>query len=474
MAFEDFYNMNPVAVIDQNLWTDRVPEILMQFQEGPTIYTPLIDWMDRSQQTGAQYSQFFELLEGDVNFDEISYTAEYIPQPAGVDSRLRQLTTARYGDKVQLHESDNIFQMWKMSGGRDWRPLLRGVLGNNVKRKIELLSRNAYLKGPQTYWTYAGDATSLATIDSDCTFGIEAVNAWNLRLGQIGAPVIPGLEAAVKLATVPPGAVYDFMESLSNASKNEASMWRDAFIYHGAGTLKYEIGAFKNVRFVEHPNDKYGINNAVLYNAGKVFYQYGVSAAINMGDGAPDPTTTAVDGTWFVGQKNVTHHIQLASNPTNIAVNDMVSIHTKKSSIPGADADGVDFLAGDTIVRRVISVDHTNFTLSFDRPIMLPYAVAFTGTPKTAGGQNSYYAFVTKGQHIGFGLVLGSRGGIMGNVNRPLRFYEPRPVDDFDSVWRYVWDIIAGYNVWEPHMFECHFFAVSLPKPGGVIAPTAI
>jgi len=97
MAFEDFYNQNPVAVVDQNLWTDKIPEILMQFQTGATIYTPLIDWMDRSQQTGAQYSQWFEVLEGEPNVDEIAINAEYIPEPQGVDSRMRQLTVTRYG-----------------------------------------------------------------------------------------------------------------------------------------------------------------------------------------------------------------------------------------------------------------------------------------------------------------------------------------------------------------------------------------
>ena len=108
MAFEDFYNMNPVAVIDQNLWTDKVPEILMQFQTGPSIYTPLVDWMDRSQQTGAQFSQFFEVLEGDVNFDPITITAEYIPQPAGVDSRMRQLTVSRFGKLIAEESKGQI------------------------------------------------------------------------------------------------------------------------------------------------------------------------------------------------------------------------------------------------------------------------------------------------------------------------------------------------------------------------------
>ena len=91
-------------MVDRNLWTDRVPEILMQFQRGPTLFTPMIDWVDRSQQVGSQVTQFFEVLEGDINFNEIPITAEYIPTPASVNSRMRQLTVTRYGDKVQMHK----------------------------------------------------------------------------------------------------------------------------------------------------------------------------------------------------------------------------------------------------------------------------------------------------------------------------------------------------------------------------------
>jgi hypothetical protein len=108
----DLYTANnPVSVIDQNLWDDKIPEVIMQFQRGPTIYTPLINWTNRSQQVGSQTSIFTELLEGDTDFDEIEMSAQYIAEPLGVDSRKRIITTARYGDKVQLHESSNIFQM---------------------------------------------------------------------------------------------------------------------------------------------------------------------------------------------------------------------------------------------------------------------------------------------------------------------------------------------------------------------------
>ncbi|TFH50623.1 MAG: hypothetical protein E4H01_01900, partial [Lysobacterales bacterium] len=310
MAFEDYYAINPVSVVDQNTWDDRIPEVAMQFLTRPVVFTPLIDWMDRSSQTGAQSTIFTELLEGDVNFDEIAYDAQYIPEPLGVDSRSKRLGMARYGDKVQLHEHSNLFQMWKQSGGRDWRGVLRGVLGNNVRRKIEMISRNAFLKGPKSFWSYANGRTDFSGLVAGDTFNLETVNAWNLRLGNTGSPVVPGGTGNEKVVIVPPGAVYDFQESLAGASQSEASMWRDAKMYSG-NALKYEVGSYKNMSFVTAPNDTYGQNPSVLYNAGKITIQAEVTSLIAAGDGSPDPENTAVDDTWYVGQKAVTHYIQL-------------------------------------------------------------------------------------------------------------------------------------------------------------------
>lgn len=471
MAFDDYYASNPIGVIDQNTWTDKDAGVMLQFQTGPTIFTPLVDWTNRSQATGAQYSQFTELLEGEADTEELTMTQQYITEPLGLDSRMFQITTARYGDKVQFHESENIFQQWQFSGGRDWRPLLRGALGSNVRRKIEILSRNAFLKGPKTHWTYAGDATSMAELDASCKFSLSAVNGWNLRLGNTGSPIIPGTAASAKLAILPPGAIYDFQESLAGAATSEAQMWRDAAIYSGE-KLQYEIGNYKNIRFQETPNDKYGQNISVLYNAGKVEHQAAATVAIAIGDGAPDPETTKVDETWYVGQKGATHYITCAGQDlSGFAVGDIVSIHTSKTSAYG-DADGVNFLHGRTITRRIVSVNDSTDRIAFDRPILFNYSSSGTLTPK-GNGSVTGYAYITKATHIGLVLVLGSRGGILGNVNRPMKFYEPKPVDDFESVWRYVWDIIAGYNVVNPDVFEVHLCAVTLPKAGGVIAVPA-
>jgi hypothetical protein len=212
------------------------------------------------------------------------------------------------------------------------------------------------------------------------------------------------------------------------------------------------------------------MNNAVLYNIGAITKQYGVSQPISMGDGAPDPETTKVDDVWAVGQKGVTHYIQLENfSDGDFAVNDLVTLHVTRTSAYGV-TNGVDPAGAKNITRRVVSVDHSTNRLVFDRPVMFDYKAGMYCTP-VSGAAGTYYGFITRARHIAMILVLGSRGGIMGEVARPIKFYEPKPIDDFESVWRYVWDIVAGYNIWEPNMFELHFAAVSLPKQGGVITP---
>jgi len=472
-TFEAFYDINPVAQIDQNKWDERIAELVVQFRTQPVIFTPLIDWTDESQtNNGAQTTIHTEMLDGDTDIDEIPMTANYIGVTTGVDSRSRTLSSTRYGDKVQLHESQNLFQQWKMNGSRDWRPLLRGLLGKNVIRKHEMLARNAFLKQPKQFWTIAGGGTTFADIGSTDVFSPSILNAWNLRLGNTGAPIIPGDNASAKLAIIPPGVIYDFQEALASAATNEAQMWRDAQIYSGQA-IRYEIGAMKNVRFQQVPNNNYGENLSVLYNAGVITGQYGIALPIHLGDGAPDPEVSAnmVDDVWSVGQKNVVHYVQLESGAdmADFSTGDIVTVHTKRTDYYGI-TNGVDITSGKTITRRVVAIDTTNKRLSFDRPVLFRYETPFVATSND-GSAGTYYAFVTKARHIGFVLVLGSRGGIMGKIDRPIKFYEPKPVDDFESVWRFVWDSIEGYNLWEPNLYECHFCAVSLPKAGGIITP---
>jgi len=467
-TFEQYYDLNPIGVIDQDQWDYRYPEVALQFRDH-AVYTPLVDWTDDPSRLGVMGTIVTELIKGDTNADEIPMNAMYI-DAMGVDSRSRTYTVKRYGGKVQLHKHENVFTQWQKSGGRDWRPLLKGVLGNDILRKHEILSRNIYLRSPQERWTYAGGATNFANIGADDLFNLDIVIDWNFRLGNTGSPVIPGASAAAKVSVIPPGVTYSMRRGLKTATTNEAQMWRDAQIYAG-NALRYEIGEYSSVRFIEAPNDKFGINPAVLYNVGAITKQFGVTEPIKMGDGAPNPETTKVDDVWSVGQKNVTHYIQLEAYAEGEFVrNDLVTIHIRRTNAYGVTG-GVDPLDGWAIQRRVVQADFGNNRLVFDRPILANYNVPQTGSSVTGATPGTFYAWVTKGRSIGMCLTLGARGGVLGAVAQPLAFYEPKPIDDFESVWRYSYDTILGHNIWEPNYFELHFCAVPLPKVGGIQEP---
>jgi hypothetical protein len=463
MTLEAFYGLNPVGVIDRDKWTLKEPEVMIAFREN-AIYTPLIDWTPTGD-SGATSIENFELMEGEADSEAIPMTANYV-DAMGIDSRSRKWTVERHGDKVQMHKSSNYFTQWRNSGGRDWRPILRALLANNIVQKTEALARKVWFQGSKSYWTFAGAATNFQTIGTNDRFALDLVNAWNLRLGYTGSPIIPGEAASAKIAIIPPGARYDILNTLASASNNMASLWRDAST--NVGKLNNEIGEFQGVRFVEAPSNKFGINPNVLYNAGAITKQYGVVEPIRMGDGAPDPDGAPVDGVWYVGQKGATHTIKLetAAADLDFAVNDVVTIHVATTTDFGV-TNGVNPFHGKTIQRRVVAYDHTANTLTFDRPVMFNYTSAFSGT-SVSGGAGTFYAYVTKGRNIGFALVLGSRGGVSGRMHKPIEFYEPRPIDDFDSVWRFSWDMIAGWNVADPNFYQLHFFNVSVPKPGGI------
>lgn len=370
-----------------------------------------------------------------------------------------------------MHKSDNRFNQWKVSGGKDWRPMLRGILGDNVLRKHELMARNAFLSVPTRFWTYpttSGSAVSLGTIQTNDKFNLGIVNQWNLRLGQTGNTFIPGDTASAKLAIVPPGVTFDFMESLPGASANETALWTSLAKYGDQRPiLHYEIGEYKNVRFLQTPNDQFGFNPNVLYNTGAISKQYAVTAPINTGDGSPDPETKAVDDIWYVGQKGVTHNITLEA-VTGLSVGDIITIHLKRTSAYGVTG-GVDPLDGKKIERRIVEINGN--TISLDRPIMRPFVTPQTGKSITGNTMVTFYALVTKARHIGVVMVFGSREGIQGHTYQPIQFYEPKPIDDFDSVYRVTWDEVLGLNVADPNMFECHFCAVTLAKQGGIIQP---
>jgi hypothetical protein len=464
-----YYDLNPIAVFDQDEWSAHQLQVAALFRQTPIVYTPLMDWTAEAASTGARQTFKHDILQGDVNTNPIPFTANYINAMA-LNSRQRTMSYDRWGDKVQVHKSENIFTQWQKSGGKDWRPLLRGVLGLSVPRKIELLSRNAFVQlTPAGFATYANGAANMGALTGADTFQLEILRQWKLRVGQTGTPVIPGDTAMSRVAIAPPGVEFDIAEQISAAAGSDAELYTQATVYRN-NALRYELATIWDTRIIIHPNDSYGRNNAVLYNAGAIEYQYGVVAPVYNGDGAPDPETTKVDGVHFVGQKDSAHLLELEDfGASEYEINDLVTIHTGRTSAYGV-TNGCDFLDGKSIVRRVVAVDSDANTLSFDLPVMFDYTTPIAATSES-GGAGTFYAFVTKARHIAMVVVQGGRGAFQADVAAPLEFHEPDPVDDFKSVWRFVWELHAGWNLVSPHVYEVHFCSVSLPKPGGIITP---
>lgn len=154
MAQISYYDLNPIQVIDQNHWTVQMPEVNFRFQRNAT-YTPLIDWSYDLQKYNTTDVIETEAFQGDSRPKEIALTANYVSTAAMPDTRFRKWSVKRYADKVMLHESQNIFNQWKISGESDWRPLLRGVLGDAVVGSVEWMARKSFFQLPKTYWRHA-------------------------------------------------------------------------------------------------------------------------------------------------------------------------------------------------------------------------------------------------------------------------------------------------------------------------------
>jgi hypothetical protein len=260
-----------------------------------------------------------------------------------------------------------------------------------------------------------------------------------------------------------PGVLYDLQ------NQTDPKDWLVPLAYaNPSRLLNYEVGTYRNVRFIETPK-------ATLFNCGAIQAQVPVSAAINAGDGAPDPNTTLVDATYAVGQPNAAHFIQLAALDSfgalvdaaymnaNFAIGDMLTIHIQRTNDFGV-VNGVDYRDGKASTRRVVGIDAAQRRLTFDRPIMVDMDVALAP---------GVFAYVTKANHVHAMIFVGGPSGIVMGVGRPPRIHTPPPVDDFDSIFRFSWDSYQGYVNYAPEVLEVVFTSASYRYSGQVVMPWA-
>lgn len=450
--FDTYYSDNPWEVIDKNQRTWYDPDLIAMFRQN-ALFTPTIRFVKNLGDVRATKMVMTQLF--DPHPDTTALAVRQIWMPAShIDSRAIEITFSRYGGKVAYNVYDDLVTYWKQNNQEGIRAIMKGALGQHMIDVLDLLARNAYISGALTtgYALYEGTATDFSGLLTTDKFTItRALDIWlGMTMRGVAAALGPSGAANNIVCYTTPGVIYD----IQSAAKSDEWITVNQYANPQA-LLRYEVGTYKNVRFVQSPK-------LVLWNCGTITAQGNVTTAIHAGDGAPAPGSTKVDGTYMVGQTTggIVNYIGVGSWNTgtlaNIAVNDIITIHTSRTSANGV-ANGVNFADGTAHVRRVVSKSATPDRIVLDKPIMVDMS-----TDLGAG----VYAYVTKGRNIHASIFVGGNEGIVSGVALPPRLHSPAPVDDFEMVQRFSWDGYFGYQPYAPEVFEVVFSAGSTRVKG--------
>lgn len=450
----DYYADNPVEVLDKNQRTWYDPNVLQLFKNR-SLFSDIMTYTRNLGDVRATSMVVTQVLEPHANYNALSTRQLWLPA-MHIDSRAIEISFQHHGGKVALHDYDDLVTYWKADARGGLRGILNRVLGSHIINVHDYLARNALLDGAlQTtgYVYYAGDATGFG--DMDAADVMTPAVAIEIQLGmkyrEVAGALAPDGSAGAVVCYTTPGVIFDLQQDTD---------WIDIAKYARPGSLfRYEVGTYKNVRFVESPR-------LTLWNCGTIEFQAAVTAAINAGDGSPNPGVTKVDGTYMVGQTSagIVNYIQLSATPitgtlaANVQVNDIITIHIARTSAFGV-TDGVNPFDGQLHNRRVVNVDTGNNRISLDKPIMIDMNVDLG---------SGVYAYVTKGFNVHSSIFVGAPQGIVTGVAAPIRLHTPPPIDDLMSIYRFSWNDRMGHQPFAPEVFEVVFSAGSVRVKGAL------
>lgn len=443
--FDTYYADNPWEVIDKNQRTWYDPDLIAMFRQS-ALFTPTIQFVKNLGDVRATKMVMSQLLDPHPDYTALAVRQIWMPA-SHIDSRQVEIEFSRYGGKVAYTNYDDMVTYWRQNNQEGIRNIMRGALGQHMIDVLDLLARNAYVKGALDtgYVLYTGGGSDFSDVDTSDVFDINsAMEIWlGMTLRGVASALGPNGAANNIICYTSPSVIYDIQKGSGSDEWISVHQYADQ-----QALLRYEVGSYKNVRFVQSPK-------LVLWNTGTLIAQAPISAAVTAGDGAPDPSSTKVDDTWQVGQTSagITNYISLGSFGTgdidSIDVNDMVTVHLTRTSAYGI-TDGVDPFEGTASVRRVVAKTASPDRLVFDKPIMIDMA-----TDLGAG----VYGYVTKGRNVHASIFVGGPQAIVSGVAAPPRLHTPPPVDDFEMVQRFSWDGYFGHQVYSPEVFEVIFSA---------------
>jgi hypothetical protein len=430
-GFDTYYGDTPWENLDRNQRTVYSPDLMEIYRKSSLFYRLVTYGVNlRAARTGQMV--FTQVLDPKPNIREVNNRTIWLPQTY-FDSKDQVITAKRYGDKVMLHDYDDWLTYWREGNADGLRNIIRNRVAPHMVASLDLLARNAHLRVQSNRAMFAGGASSFGSLNADDIFEVGVARAVQLQMGYTADPLTNPI-----VAVVDPAATY----SVKNDTTGE---WVDVMKYAAPGRLlNYEIGTYDGVRFVSHPS-------LTLYNCGQVLAQTTVTASISLGDGAPDPETTTVDGVWRVGQAGATHGITVADS-SGFTVGDYVTLHTSR---PSADAtlevlNGVQFDHANNSTWEIAAIPDGT-TLQFTEPVSVEYYQTDLG-----GG---VYAYCTLARPVHASVFLHGPNYVVSGVLNPPETNEPKSIDDMERIWRVAWDAYLEYQIMQPRNATVYFYA---------------
>lgn len=482
-SFETTYVLDPWENITQNerVWYDGV---LREQYTRRAVYSPYTLMKVDLGVPHARTIYFNELIPPRPNIAPIG-NREMNASRLYTDAYQKSITTARYGNGVSLHRESEMFNYWQPEGGNTLndtalRGLIERVMGQVVTDHTDILARNAFLQHPFPMW--AGSASGFGNI--------TVADANRLTTDMLDAVWLGMVDQRVPWAAYPqdvdpgeilcittPGATYDLKREVDTNS-NAANKFVNIAQYGDARRLLAgELGTYRDTRFLMS-------QLGILWNVGTIETQVTIDAAVVPGDGAPDPTTTAVDGIRFVGQPGSTHTITVSAT-SGFEVGEKVTVHKRRFNTAtglglthpklgvltggvggGGGVDFTDPMAQDMVIYSIPDGTH----LVFEEPYMMTDqgVNALKGLETDLG--SGVYGYVTKATNIHTAIFLNRqyRQGVISGFAQLPRFYRPIANDDYESIFRLTYDFWSEYKPWDPQVYQVAFLVGSNNHKGAV------
>lgn len=463
------YGVDPWDGITTNERTWYDPLLRDRYRRA-AVYSPTVRYKFDLGGPRARTIVFNDLIPPRANIAPLSARATEASR-LYTDSYQKEVRTERYGNGFSFHRESDMFNYWEANGAvAGMMYVINSYLGQVITDHMDYLARNEYFRHPYPFFGtgsatgFGGLSTSTDRLTTDLVDGMWLSMGDRLKYGApapvYNANISPTGNEPVCITTR--GAIYDLKREVGTGTGGLNFVDVNKYSERGREVLiTGELGMYRGIRFVDSPMAK-------LWNVGTISHQTTIKAAVKPGDGAPDPETTKVEGTMKVGQPGATHHITV-NDASGFSVGDMVAIHLLRhdaTSLANYGNKGV--LNGvrfdDPMLQNVEihSIDTSggtgNHKITFKEPYMMVDQTSAKGLETDLGG--SVFGYVTKAVHVHTALFLPpemSVPGIVAGIAQPVRLYNPRPFDDYESIYRVAYDFWGKFQLWDARAFDLVF-----------------